>query len=293
MAQESLSAKVAVLEDQAACPFRAFARHRLGLQQPNDLREGLTASQKGSLLHRILQYLWADWRDQSGLLAMLQKSPEFWQQQWSVVFARAWQDEKIYAADWQRRVEEKRLKIVLDAWLLIEQQRPAFSVVMREQEVSWTAVCSGDKRIALRLRLDRVDEEQGHLFVFDYKSGRLPTRPKENDDRLLKPQLPLYALALQESCKKPIAGVAYAGLLRGEMSIEGLCQEDAVWPDQKKRWKWQTSDDWSALLERWQQQCQDLLEEYMRGRSDVQPMAADACRYCELKAVCRIGEKEV
>ena len=53
-----VSAGSSLLEDQSACPFRAFAKHRLNahaLDEPND---DLDSAGRGKLVHRIMEILW-------------------------------------------------------------------------------------------------------------------------------------------------------------------------------------------------------------------------------------------
>src|SRR5205809_7263893 len=47
-----------VLADQAACPFRAFARWRLAAQELEEPTPGLDARQRGALLHDLMKHLW-------------------------------------------------------------------------------------------------------------------------------------------------------------------------------------------------------------------------------------------
>src|SRR5262249_20904245 len=60
----------AVLANQAACPFRAFAIHRLGAKQLEEGRPGLDPRERGNLLHRSLYQLWGGLESQAQLLAM-------------------------------------------------------------------------------------------------------------------------------------------------------------------------------------------------------------------------------
>jgi len=46
-----------VLSDQAACPFRAFARHRLHAEELEEPAEGLDASKRGKLVHELMKHL--------------------------------------------------------------------------------------------------------------------------------------------------------------------------------------------------------------------------------------------
>jgi hypothetical protein len=59
-----------LLADQAACPFRAFASHRLGAKPLERPQAGLDAMRKGSLLHEVLERVWQALQSQANLLAM-------------------------------------------------------------------------------------------------------------------------------------------------------------------------------------------------------------------------------
>jgi len=43
-----------MVKDQAACPFRAFAAHRLGAEGLQFPHTGLDALERGTLVHRVL-----------------------------------------------------------------------------------------------------------------------------------------------------------------------------------------------------------------------------------------------
>src|SRR5207244_12527838 len=56
-----------VLADQAACPFRAFARWRLAAEALEQPTPGLAAMQRGALLPDLLKYLWGSLRNSKAL----------------------------------------------------------------------------------------------------------------------------------------------------------------------------------------------------------------------------------
>ena len=47
-----------LFKDQAACPFRAFAKHRLGARSLDEPEIGLSPMQRGQLAHECLQLFW-------------------------------------------------------------------------------------------------------------------------------------------------------------------------------------------------------------------------------------------
>ncbi|MGE3163191.1 MAG: PD-(D/E)XK nuclease family protein, partial [Burkholderiales bacterium] len=56
-----------ILADQAACPFRAFARHRLNAEALEEPVEGLDARARGLLLHTLMKELWTELKGSEGL----------------------------------------------------------------------------------------------------------------------------------------------------------------------------------------------------------------------------------
>ena len=47
-----------LFKDQSGCPFKAFARHRLHAESLQQTDIGLSAAERGNLVHRAMQYLW-------------------------------------------------------------------------------------------------------------------------------------------------------------------------------------------------------------------------------------------
>ena len=51
---------IQTIEDQASCPFNAFAIHRLYALPQNEPALGLAPQQRGSIIHDILLEFWSD-----------------------------------------------------------------------------------------------------------------------------------------------------------------------------------------------------------------------------------------
>jgi ATP-dependent helicase/nuclease subunit B len=66
----------AVLDNQSACPFRAFAIHRLGAHPLEEGRIGLDARERGALLHKVLALFYNEVRSQGALLALSEAALE-------------------------------------------------------------------------------------------------------------------------------------------------------------------------------------------------------------------------
>ncbi len=89
-------------------------------------------------------------------------------------------------------IEQERLQRLILTYIEWEKARPPFSVHALEQEYS--LVLSG---LAIRVRVDRIDQVEDKKWVIDYKST-LPSSKPWNDERPKEPQLLLYALLDEE-----------------------------------------------------------------------------------------------
>ena len=147
--------------------------------------------------------------------------------------------------------------------------------------------------LTLNLRLDRLDrlldsepdraaENLGDLLVLDYKTGRVQPRHLL-EDRLLEPQLPLYAIA-----NPAIKGVLYVQMTDRDVRATGVGAEHLNLSPAKTLTP--PEGDWEGLRTRWLNQLTALGEEFRAGIAVVLPATADTCRYCHLQAFCRIGE---
>jgi probable DNA repair protein len=276
----------AVFGNQSACPFRAFAIHRLGAKGLEEGRPGLDARERGNLLHRTLSHLWGELESQAGLLSM--------------------RDEDLHAAieravdaavGWlrQRRpdalsesfagLERARLQLLIWRFLDLEKQRTAFRVVHREEPRN---VDIGGLRVAARIdRIDQLDDFS--RVIVDYKTGQaspsgwMGERP---DD----PQLPLYAV----TDAGPVAAVSFAVLRAEEVAFKGLGREADLLPgvgrlDQTKSARHIPS--WGGLFETWRAELEALAREFLAGHAAVEPKDYPrTCEFCDLGALCRVKE---
>lgn len=281
---ERASGGAALLRDQSACPFRAFVRRRLGVESWREAAPGMAASDRGSLVHRALDHFWQGVESQSRLRAM---SGEEQAKAVDDAVRAAWEAAAPPLDATLARVEQTRMRRLLRAWIRLEAERPPFRVVEREAKHALSLPASGADagRMALSLRVDRVDEDAGgRRIVLDYKTGRKQSARGWAGERPAEPQLPLYALALQPEA------VAFAHVRSGEMGFDGLGAADTGIKG-VRACNADDGGDWQARMREWRWAMDALAREFIEGRCEVAPRDADACRHCGLEAVCRIGER--
>lgn len=292
-----------VFKDQAACPFRAFAAHRLqaeGLEVPP---AGLDAADRGTLLHAMLARLWqalgtsarlhaASDAELDALLALAADH----------AIAHLRRDRPDAIEGRFAELERSRLARLGRAWLEVERGRPAFAVSAIEQK---RVLSAGG--ITVNARLDRMDTlEAGGMAIIDYKTGGASVGdwlgPRPDD-----PQLPLYAVSQAGSAAAGQAGagpgdgglsaVAFARVKAGELEFKGIAREQDAIPGVKPlaAQRLQSARDyasWEELLAGWRYELEALGREFGAGEARVDPKRGDeTCRYCGLKALCRISER--
>jgi probable DNA repair protein len=271
-----------VLADQSACPFRAFARHRLAAEALEAPAAALDDAARGTLLHALLAGVWGA----LGCKATLYSLPPADLASAIAEAARA------AVAELQRRrpgilegrfaeLERARLERLAFEWLEVEKGRGDFEVVAREEK---RVLCAGGLEFTGRIdRMDRLGagEAAPHVLI-DYKSGKYLSPRAWLDARPDEPQLPLYAVNAPES----VRAVAFARVRRGEMRFMGFESEPGMVPELKRH------DDWDSLLAGWRKSLDALARGFGAGAAQVDPKdASKTCRNCDLQPLCRVHER--
>ncbi|MFO1398962.1 MAG: PD-(D/E)XK nuclease family protein [Burkholderiales bacterium] len=277
---------VDTVESQSACPFQAFARHRLQARGGDAPGAGLSLQERGTVLHRTLAAFWEDVRDHATLRALDDDALR-------VRIAEAVAAALVpYAARLAAlpapvaHAESARLAATLHAWLTsVERERAPFTVERTEAKMQ---LALGG--LVLRFRVDRVDRlAEGGLAIIDYKSGRAPSPGRWFAERPAGTQVGLYALAQRAAAPdEPIAAALYAVLKAGAVKVCGLAKDDGIVPGASVL---PTRNvplaTWDDVLPTWQASYGALARAFAEGRAAVAPRP-DACRQCELDALCRI-----
>jgi ATP-dependent helicase/nuclease subunit B len=258
-----------VLSDQAACPFRAFASHRLSAKDLNEPSEGLDAKQRGNLVHELMKSLWEQLKSSEGLKGDVSSAIEQ---------AAAAAVKELELEGRLAELERARLARLAREWLEVEKARPAFSVSsLEEKRLLNFAGLDFDARI------DRMDKlaSGGHAII-DYKTGGNITPKRWEPPRPDEPQLALYAVAAKEE----VTAVAFAKVRPGEMRFMGYSRDDKAIPRVQKAKAWQ------PLLRAWKEEAESLGGAFARGDASVDPKKdLMTCRYCGLETLCRVYEK--
>lgn len=275
-------------KNQAACPFRGFAAHRLGARALEAARVGLDPRDRGGLVHRAAENLWKELENSARLVAMSGEE------------VRAAVERAVTAA--AQSLRRRRPDVMTDAFAALERERVArlllrllelekgrapFSVMGREEPRPITVA-----GVSVSTRLDRVDRlADGGLVVLDYKTSRDVDVGNWLDERPEEPQLPLYAAS---GGNEPSA-VAFVQLNARQVRFEGLSRAAGMLPGVPSLEECRKASghyaDWRGLIEGWRAVLEALAREYLAGRADVAPKKyPETCRHCDFPTFCRVGE---
>jgi len=290
MAKHEVGGGVAVIKDYAACPFRAWARHRMAVDRVDAPHIGLNAMERGILVHQVLASVWNTFKTRQALGKINQKDLD------NILFAashdavQSIKRKKPFAlSDRFLSIECKRLVRLMREWLEAEMGRNGFTVEAVEQS---HVIQIGE--LKLQGRMDRVDRlENGMRLIIDYKTSQyeIDTMLGERPD---EPQLPLY-LVMASPPLPEVSGIAFATIKSGNMVFSALTQYDDLLPGVDafdKSGKCDAFPSWAALFDQWNAVFLQLADGFMSGDARVMPKKfPETCRYCDFQSFCRINER--
>lgn len=276
-----------ILRDQAACPFRAFASHRLGAKPLERPAPGLDAMERGKLMHDVLENFWAEVRTHSALVAL---EPETLEERiaWHVGHAVE-KFATMHPETFSERfaaIEQQRLTRIIRAWLVTEKERMPFRVHGIEQELPVTI-----GGITMSVRIDRIDELlDGRKIFIDYKTSR-PSLKKWFGERPDEPQLPIYCTTCDD-----VAAVLFVQLKPDGVKFTGIAAEDGIVPGVKafKGAPEDAIETWEEINPRWREVLEAIGARFLGGEAAVAPKdLTQTCRYCEVGPLCRVRDMSV
>ena len=277
-----------IFRNQVACPFKAFATHRLKARPLNEPTTNLDAMERGTILHLALEYLWKHLISQENLLNIADVELQD-------LINKA-SSHSLEAISRQRpdiigpvfkKLEIKRLNKLLNKWLDVERNREPFEVVGFEELIETTF-----EGIPLKLRIDRIDKtSDGAYHLIDYKTGTVKIK-NCLPDTFIEPQLPLYAV-IENRKNNPVEGIHYGQVNINKCTYDGL-PSNLIVDGKSKDSDIPDTELWQDYIKQWQMQLEELAENFITGKAAVDPAPeSNPCRYCDLASLCRINELEV
>ncbi|WP_115708001.1 PD-(D/E)XK nuclease family protein [Legionella sainthelensi] len=276
--EERITGGTAILANQAKCPFKAFAEHRLRAKAPLQTTDGLNHKERGKIIHKVMELLWQVLETQEKLqLLAPQILDEYIDKAIHTALSHLNQSTNFLSAPVQE-VESTRLKRLIHIYLEWEKQRAPFTIAALEH--SYSINLAG---LDIQVRIDRLDQVADKKWVIDYKST-LPTSKPWHEERPKEPQLLLYALLDDQ-----INTVLLMQLKSGKMCCAGLSEEKQTIHGITSLKKDET---WDECRKTWQKQLTHLAKEFQQGYCLPQPAHPSICQQCDFQNLCRIQDNE-
>jgi ATP-dependent helicase/nuclease subunit B len=287
---EAVSGGHAIISNQSACPFRAFATHRLKTGPLPEFMNGLSPMARGSAIHEALESLFERIQSHSELLKLsdqealtscgdaANRAIEYLSRRHPHLMTPEF-----------KKIEQQRITTLLDRFLQQEKERGAFRVIGRELKQQWKV-----GSLTLNLIIDRIDQlDDNSLALIDYKTGkRSISRLAWLDERPEDMQLPVYFVVSMESRDETVSAVSIAHVNAENIGYSGLAAtanfHNKVKPvDLDNR----LDRSWEELTTDFEQKVKYFANEFSAGHCRVDPAhGSRTCQYCGLQSLCRIRD---
>jgi probable DNA repair protein len=290
-AGEHVSGGTSLFRAQAICPAWAFYQYRLGAKSLKMPSNGLDSMTRGILVHGVLAAFWqdknfADFRDMSA--ENLEKALNT---AIKMALNEVAKQQKTLSAN-LLALEHERLHKLVGDWLAYE----------KERNVSFNIIeCEKDKKVMIggievTLKIDRIHQLQdGGIEFVDYKTGQTPKTASWGEQRIIEPQLPIYAVFYDASeAENIISGVQFGMVKTAEHAFFGVSAANFEADADKRKNKWLLSfSSWQQLLNHWKTSIETIALEIQHGEAAIKFEDENNLAYCEVLSLLRLPERQL
>ena len=250
------------------CPYQFFAARCLHLSPPEEIRMVLSKREYGERVHLCLQAMHSDVAYLPGPFTQAinesnkAQATVLLQQISEAVFNKDLKDNYTHRGWYHQWLET--IPVYID-WQIERNQNMQVAYTEHRSESALNG------QLSIKGRLDRIDQGDQGYAIIDYKSGGTPTKKEiESGEKI---QLPFYALLAQNE-GLPVSRVEY-------LHIGKAKDFKSVFPQSGETLQQLTADIGSRL--------QQLMQQLRDGQALPAWENKDACKYCEMSTLCRVG----
>lgn len=239
-----LKKAVLFLKAQAICPLAAYAQFRLGADYQPTPQDDYSPMVRGNIIHKILELIYSKHAGNNKLINSIVEK----------VIKQHATNKKIGAKKTELEIIRVQ-KIISDWFENVEAKRTSFSCYKTEANI--TTELAG---FTINLIIDRIDKINDQLLLIDYKTSSTINTKGWLNDRLTEPQLPLYAITIDNVC-----GIAFAQTLVKNSAIKDLSSQ-AILANKKTK---TNHEQWQAHQKTWQDKLEILAAEIKSGKANL------------------------
>lgn len=271
---------VQMIQDQALCPFKGYAKHRLNCEELPYISLGVSPLEHGQLLHNILADIWQVLKSSDTLKKY---SDDSLSRLIEINVKKRIKEQNKKIDKGFLSLEKQRLQAKIYGWLEFEKKRSSFTVQSIEKKMKFSM-----EGISFFVRLDRIDDisNSGHT-VIDYKTGTVNPYSWFTE-RISEPQLPIYMLLSGIKADNVVA----ASFKKGDYTFKGVAYDSDDLPGAKdiNYYSSRISGDASVtnLKLIWKERISKIILEYKSANAIVMPLdGTTTCRACSFRLLCR------
>ncbi len=264
-----------LLQAQLNCPLSALATYRLKATALPVANTGISAAQKGNLLHNILAQIWREHPTATLLQQQIDSHSD-----WLNNIIRQ-QLTSLHIDPIEKELELIRITQIIRAMLLIELERGDFTVIETEQKHKITI-----KPLSFNVRLDRIDQlPNEQLAIIDYKTGNISNSiAQKKPEELKQLQLPVYS-QLTHSLD---ALLLFQLSLRHNTQYHGYIETLGYLSNYLKMKEINIKE----TREVWRIKLESLAQDFYAGIAHITP-SSTTCQYCQLAGFCRKDDRNL
>ena len=299
---------VTIVREQAACPFRAFARCRLGIRPSTTPITELSPLARGNLIHQLLKQLWTELESPATLKDLSDDALTLKIDKAADILLRKAMRRQAFLRDEMLCAAEKRFLTEMTTGLLLwekNKREDHFRIASLEESVFITSeqlppledlVASSEDGPKFKLIVDRIDAFEDGTLIIDYKTSKNISARDLDGDRPREPQLIVYSLAVEDvkglgfisfSLKKGVEVEGFAMLNNQLFPVGG--DNKRTDPSGRVNFPQRNCQIDAANLQAKQEAVKNLLADHLKGKAAVDPRGPEDCRYCDYKGLCRIA----
>lgn len=266
-----------LLRMQAASPFDAYLRYRLGLEPFEVDSLGISYMDRGNLFHRAMQKIWQRLETQQALLNLTAEEQAGLIEQ-TLEFVMNEARRGIYLLNNANfyQVEKLRLFALIEESLALDKEREPFTVI--GTEVARTLELAG---LTFSMVIDRIDQlSDGRLLIIDYKTGQ-PSLMSLLRDPIGEPQLLLYAISEQQLGGN-VAGILFMQAHLKACKYIGMTDDEEMLSGVKALKDIQYypyGDTFERAIVQWHEMLEQLAQDFKDGKANLTEYTGDFTDY--------------
>jgi hypothetical protein len=254
------------LKEFQKCNYRSFAKFRLRLDELEQPCLGLSAKDKGIIIHDVLQKYYT-----SGCVI---------EEQLESIVKKALNKKPLSGNNSYINAITLSITSAINDFLKIEKEREPFKVIATEKSHKLSI-----KDITIKCIIDRIDMlNDGKIVLIDYKTGQATHSHWFGD--IKDPQMPIYSL----NYRGKLAGLVFGKINHIKSCFSGITTEEHYIDGTVTKYK-NYYDSWDDIEKYWLGSLTEIVIRYSEGSIKLSPENPGVCKNCEYQRLCRIWDK--